>query len=38
MKINDAIKSIVRLLKIYPLLYCAEIIAEVEGITRWLNA
>jgi hypothetical protein len=38
MKINDAVKSIMAILKLDPLLYCTEIIAKVEGIAGWLNS
>jgi hypothetical protein len=38
MKIHDAIKSIVAILKFDPLLQGAQVIAQVEGVTCWLNA
>jgi hypothetical protein len=37
-EINDAVKSIVAILKFYPLLYRTEVITEVERVTGWLDA
>jgi hypothetical protein len=38
MQINDAVKSIIAILKLYPLLESAQVITQVEGVTCWLNA
>jgi hypothetical protein len=38
MEIDDAVKSIMAILKLNPLLYGTEVITEVERVTSWLNA
>jgi hypothetical protein len=38
MKINDAIESIMTILKLNPLLHRTEVISKVEGITCGLDS
>jgi hypothetical protein len=38
MQINDAVKSIIANLQLYPLLQRTQVITQVEGVTCWLNA